>query len=221
MHVLTGMHVRLTGMLGYRLLQIASVVHQPEPDTASDCTAAESGSTAVKGAGRAAARRPSLSPAYTSGPGRRRRPPGCVRHPGIPPRGAPSSSDRRGLTSLSGRIAPVVTVPIHHQRPFHAAVASERATQPADRSYLGHTRRQMQHTCQGQSRLVVTNEASGRSGQAAAEATSCTSRWANGRAAVHSSSDPTCSYMSRKRSITGSSVCRKLGELRALMRCNG
>jgi hypothetical protein len=49
MHVLTGMHVRLTVMLGYRLLQIASVVHQPEPDTASDCTAAESGSTAVEG----------------------------------------------------------------------------------------------------------------------------------------------------------------------------
>jgi hypothetical protein len=109
----------------------------------------------VNGAGRAGARRPSLSPAYTSGPGRRRRPPGCVRHPGIPPRGAASSSGRRGLTSFRNES--------RRSQPFQFVI-SDRSTQQflmraprrrADRSHLGHTRRQMQHASQGQSRLVV------------------------------------------------------------------
>jgi hypothetical protein len=89
----------------------------------------------VKGAGRAGAR--------------------CVRHPGIPPRGAPSSSGRRGLTSFRNES--------RRSLPFQFIIG-DRSTQQllmraprsrADRSHLGRKRLQMQHASQGQSRLVV------------------------------------------------------------------
>jgi hypothetical protein len=79
----------------------------------------------VKGAGTAGARRRCFRPAYTSG--RRRRPPGCVRHPAS---GGTKLIRSARFDLVSERIAPVATVPVHHQRPFHAAVAHARATQP-------------------------------------------------------------------------------------------
>jgi hypothetical protein len=66
----------------------------------------------VKGAGRAGARRPVCTA------------------PWHPASGGTKLVRSARFDLVSERIAPVATVPVHHQRPFHAAVAHARATQP-------------------------------------------------------------------------------------------
>jgi len=179
----------------------------------------------VNGAGRAGARRPSLSPAVAfAGLHLRPRPAATAARvcttPWHPASGGSKLIRSARFDLVSERIAPVATVPVRHQRPFHAAVPHARATQ-ACRSIAPRTHASADAARQPRSvPSCSSNEASRRSCQAAPEATSCTSRWANGRAAVRSSSCPSariCRANVRSRFAGLSKAC----ELRALMRCNG